>query len=459
MIYREPFVLYLNISVCIILLFLTLPTLLNRKEELKVRLAFSSIFFVVIATCIGNLFSIYADNYRMAYIGYLIFFLSLSFGPIIYYYVKKLLGSEVSKSILFSLIPGILAVGYGIYLAFAEDTTQQVVFKQMKDGEHWFYEITNLLTLVLTLIFGVKSWIFLKKSSKTISADGSPTLRLKLAWAKEFILYISGNVLVFLILVLVLTKAFAVPTMSMDLIGMPIFMLFVYLLIAIRSMMMYKDFEHQLELAKNEKDKLIQVQRLEIARDLHDSLGAQLTFIASVSDGLKRNSEHFDAKTKTKIRNLADFSENSIEELKNALWILNSEDIKLEDLKNKILNFINSAGEAREDIELHFRWEMERNSPLSSKWAVSLFRIVQEIINNSLKYAHAKDIWLSLIQKESMLILKIRDNGIGFDPEKTKSHSFGLSNVKQRVEQMNGYLILESSPGEGTSYFIQFPLQ
>ena len=58
-----------------------------------------------------------------------------------------------------------------------------------------------------------------------------------------------------------------------------------------------------------------------------------------------------------------------------------------------------------------------------------------------------------------MLILKFRDNGIGFDPEKTKSHSFGLGNVKQRVEQMNGHLLLESSPGEGTSYFIQFPLQ
>ena len=181
MIYREPFALYLNISVCVILFYLTLPTLLNRKEGLKERLAFSSIFFVVIATCIGNLLSIYVDNYRMAYIGYLIFFFSLLFCPIIYYYVKKLLRSEVSKSTLFSLIPDILAAGYGIYLAFSTYASQIAVFKQLKEGEHWFFEITNLLTLVITLVYGVKSWIFLKKSIKTISANNSPTFRLKLA--------------------------------------------------------------------------------------------------------------------------------------------------------------------------------------------------------------------------------------------------------------------------------------
>ena len=90
MLYKEPFVLYLNISVCIILLFLALPSLLNRKEELKVRLAFFLIFFVVIATCVINLLVLYTENYRLVFLGYFVFFISLLFGPAIYYYVKNL---------------------------------------------------------------------------------------------------------------------------------------------------------------------------------------------------------------------------------------------------------------------------------------------------------------------------------------------------------------------------------
>lgn len=459
MVYNEPFVLYLNISVYIILLFLTLPTLLNRKEGLKVRLAFSSIFFVVIATCVGNLLSIYADNYRLAYVGFLIFLLSLSFGPLIYYYVKALLGSKISKGILLSLIPGILSVFYGIYLVFAEDEVKYAVFQQMMNGEHLFYEVINLLTLVLTLIYCVKAWLFLKKVLQETQNELSVAFKLKVNWAKEFILYISGNVFVFLVLVLILTKVFNVPSMAMDLIGMPIFMLFVYLLIAIRSMMMYKDFEHQLELARIENDKQIQNQRLEIARDLHDSLGAHLTFIASVSDGLKKNMDSFDPNTQNKIKNLADFSENSIDELKNALWILNSEEIKLEDLKIKLLNFIKSAGEAQEDIEFHFHYELEKNVSLNSKWAVSFFRLAQEIINNSIKYSKAKDLWIDLHQGANTVYLKFRDNGIGFESKEPKQQSFGLKNIQHRVEQMEGNLVFESQPGIGTSYTLTFLLK
>src|SRR5690606_24349481 len=123
MLYKEPFVLYLNISVCLILLFLALPSLLNRREELKVRVAFSLIFFTVITNCTTNVAILLWENDRMVPIVFMLFFIPLLFGPSIYYYVKNLLGHRVDKGILLSLIPGASSFIYGIHLTFSDNKT------------------------------------------------------------------------------------------------------------------------------------------------------------------------------------------------------------------------------------------------------------------------------------------------------------------------------------------------
>ncbi len=458
MFYKEPFVIYLNISVCIILLFLALPSLLNRREELKVRVAFFLIFFIVIATCFTNLIVLYASDYTLVFLGWFIFFFSLSFGPVIYFYIKSLLGYRVTKGILVSQIPGVAAVAYGLHLALISDFEQQRVFQQMLAGEHLLYEVINLLTLILTLIYCVKAWRFIKKIKGGKNTNQQAPFDLKVAWAREFVLYMFVNVFVFLILVLVLTNFTEFTTIDMDLIGMPVFMLFVYLLVAVRSMMMYKEFEHQFVLARIESAKQIQDQRLEIARDLHDSLGAQLTFIAAVSDGIKRNALTLDENLRNKADSLTDFTENAITELKNALWVLNTDEIRLEDLKNKLLNLVKAAGEAKEELRFHFQFNIEENPHVDSKWAVNLFRIVQEIINNATKYAQAEDIWLKADQSGKAFSLQIKDNGIGFDMAEVKNKSFGLSNLQQRIQTMKGRLQIKAEKGKGTIYFIEIPL-
>lgn len=458
MLYKEPFVLYLNVSVCIILLFLSLPSLLNRKEGLRIRLAFFLIFFIVIATCVLNLIVLFFGHYRQAFVGYFVFFISLLFGPAIYFYVKNLLGSQVEKWIFFSLIPGVLSVGYGTYLAFAGPGVQQEVFQKMLAGQHLFYEVTNLLTLVLTLVYCVKAWYFIKRFEKGINPDEEVITKLKVAWAREFVIYMFANVFVFLILVLALTNFSEVTTMDMDLIGMPVFMLFVYLLVAVRSMMMYKEFEHQFEIARIETDKQMQAQRLEIARDLHDSLGAQLTLIASVSEGIKSSPAGSDKYVRDKAEVLSEFTENAIAELKNALWILNADEVRLEDLKNRILNFVRAAGEAREDIKYHATFSIEENVIVGSKWVVNSFRIVQELINNASKHSNAKNVWISLNQIQNMITLEIRDDGVGFERDEMLGKSFGLSNLKQRVDKMGGVIHTDSGKGKGTTCTIQMKL-
>lgn len=212
------------------------------------------------------------------------------------------------------------------------------------------------------------------------------------------------------------------------------------------------------ELLKEQTHSKMQEQRLEISRDLHDSVGAQLTLINSILDGLKSASSKLDATVNSKINTLSDFSENSIAELKNALWVLNSKEIYLDDLKSKILNFIRHASEAKDDVQFNFNFDVSENFNLNSRQAVNLFRAVQEIVNNALKYADASEIKIDAVQHEKNLTLKITDNGKGFDYNKEMNKSYGLRNIESRIAEVNGKVNLETESGKGTEYKIEMQL-
>lgn len=234
-------------------------------------------------------------------------------------------------------------------------------------------------------------------------------------------------------------------------------------LVVFRNFSIKSKYKHQQlvlenELLKEQIHSKIQEQRLEISRDLHDSLGAQLTLINSIADGLKNTASKLDEVVKGKINTLSDFSENSIAELKNTLWVLNSKEIHLHDLKAKILNFIKNAAEAKDDIKFNFNFDVSDNFNLNSKQAVNLFRAVQEIINNAIKHADASEININVQQAENSLTIRISDNGKGFEFENEKSKSFGLRNIESRIKAINGIVHLETEEGKGTAYTIQIAI-
>lgn len=212
------------------------------------------------------------------------------------------------------------------------------------------------------------------------------------------------------------------------------------------------------QLLQEQAQSQIQQQRLEISRDLHDSLGAQLTFMNSVLDSIKSSASKLDEKTNSKINTLSDFSENSVSELKSVLWVLNSNEILIQDLKSKLLNFIKNAGEAKEDLRFSFNFDVKDNFRLNSKQAINLFRVSQEIINNAMKYAQASELNIGVQQSENVLRLQISDNGIGFDLAKEKNKSFGLTNIQKRINEINGSVTIETIPQKGTSFNIEIQL-
>lgn len=95
---------------------------------------------------------------------------------------------------------------------------------------------------------------------------------------------------------------------------------------------------------------------------------------------------------------------------------------------------------------------------LKSKQEVAFFRLAQEAVQNSLKHANAKNIYVKIEVGKKKIVLCVKDDGKGFDPEYKKKNSFGLLGMKERVELMEGQMTVISKSGVGTSVIIQVPL-
>jgi signal transduction histidine kinase len=100
---------------------------------------------------------------------------------------------------------------------------------------------------------------------------------------------------------------------------------------------------------------------------------------------------------------------------------------------------------------------------LPPAFEASLYRIVQEGINNVLKHAGATRVEVEVGQRADCLRLMIHDNGRGFDPtaaaaQAAKGRGLGLSRLAERARMMGGHLAVQSCPGEGTTLVLTVPL-
>jgi two-component system sensor histidine kinase UhpB len=93
---------------------------------------------------------------------------------------------------------------------------------------------------------------------------------------------------------------------------------------------------------------------------------------------------------------------------------------------------------------------------LTENKRLMLYRVIQEQINNTIKYAKATEVVVEFKIKADQLSLVIRDNGVGFDVT-TRSNGVGFRNIKNRVSHYSGDVILMSKPGQGTSLEILLP--
>lgn len=206
-----------------------------------------------------------------------------------------------------------------------------------------------------------------------------------------------------------------------------------------------QEFELKSAISKIENQNKLQEQRLNISRDLHDNIGAQLTFIISSVDNIKYAFDITNEKLDNKLTNISSFAKDTIIELRDTIWAMNSNEISFEDLETRINNYMGKAKEAKEQISFSFVVDpVLKTQKLTSIQGMNIYRTIQEAVNNAIKYANATVISITAKQVENQIKITIQDNGLGFD-EATTIKGNGLKNMQKRIEDIGGIFNLESS--------------
>lgn len=219
----------------------------------------------------------------------------------------------------------------------------------------------------------------------------------------------------------------------------------------LKNRQLQKENELKDALIKIETQNRLQEQRLRISRDLHDNIGAQLTFIISSLDNLKYGFK-LPEKLSNKLKGISQFTSTTIYELRDTIWAMNKNEISVEDLQSRISNFIDKADLASNDIQFnyHSNTSDDENLKLSSVQGMNVYRIIQEAINNALKYAHPKTITVDFNYSENTLNIQVIDDGQGFDLDNVQLGN-GINNMKKRAQEINGEIKMVSKANQGTS--------
>lgn len=200
-----------------------------------------------------------------------------------------------------------------------------------------------------------------------------------------------------------------------------------------------KEASLQAELLKLEAQNTLQKDRLRISRDLHDNIGANLTFIHT---SLNEISTENDVQNKQWSEMKAMLNE-TIAELRRTVWLINKSSVNTEEWIIRLREYYRRIQKVQVVAETdHY----ERI--LTSKEATALFRIVQEAVNNALKHAGASKIEINIGWENTDLRILISDDGEGFSLGKTTG--FGLGNMQQNAEDIGADFHIKTLPGKGT---------
>ena len=219
----------------------------------------------------------------------------------------------------------------------------------------------------------------------------------------------------------------------------------------LKNIQQQKDNELQLALEKIESQTKLQEQRLAISRDLHDNIGAQLSFIVSAIDTIKYYISNSNESVTQKLNSIGTFAKETIQELRDTIWAMNKPTISIKDLKSRIANFMEKAKLSDQNIQIFLKTDpsIDDNHLFTGLQGLNIFRIIQEATNNAVKYADASEIKIYISQTITGIFFEIADNGKGFIEEEIEAGN-GLLNMRKRALELGNELSLESEKVKGT---------
>ena len=184
-------------------------------------------------------------------------------------------------------------------------------------------------------------------------------------------------------------------------------------------------------------------ERTRISKELHDSVGQQLTLIKKKAQ--QENQNEFSILTNTALEEVRNIS--------RALYPFSLKQLGLSESIEQLLN------ELDEEVDMFFSVDIEDiNGDLNEEKTLNFYRFVQESVNNAIKHAKAKTLTVSVSKSRGMIKALIKDNGCGFEnAEALQSNSLGLKTMAERIRILQGSLSIQSRKGEGTTIIAKVP--
>ena len=193
-------------------------------------------------------------------------------------------------------------------------------------------------------------------------------------------------------------------------------------------------------------------ERSRVARDLHDGLGGMLAGVkiklSGMAAGVNGHTPH------ASLDGVISQLDSSVRELRRIARNMMPENLLKFGLETALRDLSESMSTA--DTDIHFQaFGIEKNIPVSTQ--VTIYRIVQEALSNAIRHAAASEVVLQCSQNGDAFFVTVEDNGKGFDTAAQYAGA-GLSNIRNRVNYLQGKLDITSSPGDGTTINIELTI-
>ncbi|AOM82342.1 sensor histidine kinase [Salisediminibacterium beveridgei] len=201
---------------------------------------------------------------------------------------------------------------------------------------------------------------------------------------------------------------------------------------------------------------VVEQERSRLARELHDSVSQQLFAASMMMATINETGAQKDPAIQKQLEMVGRMVDQSQLEMRALLLHLRPVALKGKTLGEGLNELLL---ELKQKVPMTMEVKLEEID-LDKGIEDHLFRIAQEAISNTLRHAEAGKLSVILVLRDQNVIMRIRDDGKGFDMKSVRQHgSYGLENMRERAEEVGGSLKLISVPGEGTQLEVKVPIR
>lgn len=199
---------------------------------------------------------------------------------------------------------------------------------------------------------------------------------------------------------------------------------------------------------------MVSQERNRLARELHDSVSQQLFAASMMMSAITESKPVSDDRETKQLKLVEETIHQSQLEMRALLLHLRPAALKGKSLQEGVQELL---VELMQKVTMNIKWKVE-SIPLDKGVEDHLFRILQESVSNTLRHAKATSLDVLLIKRDDFVIMRVSDDGIGFEVDDEKTGSYGLQNMHERAVEIGGTLKVVSLKNKGTRLEVKVPV-